>query len=92
MKQNLILRASSVNYLGVFVDNQLIWTRKINQIALILFKYSGIIYKLRDYVDSETLLVLHYSLGYSYIQYGITIWGPAANRFYTRLKLDKIIY
>ena len=67
INQNLILRVSSVKYLDVFVDIELTWTSQINQVVLKLTKYIGIIYKLRNYVDNKTLLMLYYSLGYSHI-------------------------
>ena len=73
INQNLISRTSSVKYFGVFIDDELTWTSEINQVALKLSKYNRIIYKLRNYVDSETLLMLNYNLGYSYIQFEITV-------------------
>ena len=73
INQNLISRTSSVKYFGVFIDDELTWTSEINQVALKLSKYNRIIYKLRNYVDSETLLMLNYNLAYSYIQFEITV-------------------
>ena len=43
------------------------------------------IHKLHNYVDSKTMLMLYHILGYSYIQYGITVLGTAA-----KLLLHKI--
>ena len=90
INQNLISRASSVKYSGVFIVDKLTWTSQINQVALKLSKCNGIIYKLRNYVDSETLLMLRYSLGYSCIQYEITVWDPAAKSLLLKIEVKQI--
>ena len=64
INQNLISRVSSVKYLNIFIENELMWIIQTNQVALKLSKCNGIIYKPRNYVDSETLLTLYHSLGY----------------------------
>ena len=84
INQNLISSASSVKYSSVFTADELTWTSQINQVALKLSKCNGIIYKLRNYVDSQTLLMLYYSLGYSYIQYGITVMGYSGKIAFTK--------
>ena len=42
-----------------------------------LARFSGVFYRLRNYVNKETLCMLYYSLVYSRIQYGIIVWGTA---------------
>ena len=73
---SVISRVSFVKYLQVYVlmINKLSRSSHINQVARKLSKCNGIIYKLRKYVNREALLVLYYSLGYSHLQYGITVW------------------
>ena len=39
----------------------------------------AIIFRLRDFVDTEKLKFLYYSLIYSHVQYGIILWGKAIN-------------
>ena len=71
--QDLISRVSSVKYLGVFIDDELLWTSHTNQVALYLFNCNRIICELRNYVNRETLPLLYYSLEYFHIQHGITL-------------------
>ena len=40
---------------------------------------SEAIFRLRDFVDTEKLKFLYYSLIYSHVQYGIILWGKAIN-------------
>ena len=35
----------------------------------------GIFYKVRHLMSLETLKILYYSLFYSFVSYGITVWG-----------------
>ena len=77
IKQNIIERATSVKYLGVYLDEKMTWSNHIQQLSLQLAKTFGIFYRLREYVTRETLCMLYCSLVYSRVQYGISIWGTA---------------
>ena len=74
INQNIIERATSVKYLGVYLDEKMTWSNHVQQLLLQLAKTSGIFYRLREYVTRETLCMLYYSLVYSRVQYGISIW------------------
>ena len=61
----------------MLIDDGLNWDPHIKQLSLQLSKSSAIIYRLRNFVDTETLKLLYYSLIYSRVQYGIILWGTA---------------
>jgi len=48
-------------------------------------RYSGVLYRLRNFVEKSTLFMLYYSLIQSRLQYGITLWGNA-----TKMNLQEI--
>ena len=73
LQQNVINRVRNVNYLGVLIDDGLNWEPHIKQHSLQLSKSSAIIFLLRNFVDTETLKLLYYSLIYSRVQYGIIL-------------------
>ena len=83
LQQNVLNRVRNVKYLGMLIDDGLNWDPHIKQLSLQLSKSSAIIYRLRNFVDTETLKLLYYSLIYSLVQYGIILWGTA---IYTRQK------
>ena len=83
LQQNVLNRVRNVKYLGMLIDDRLNWDPHIKQLSLQLSKSSAIIYRLRNFVDSETLKLLYYCLIYSRVQYGIILWGTA---IYTRQK------
>ena len=60
-----------------------------NQVALNLSKCNGIIYKLHNYVNRKTLLMLCYNLGYSHVLHGITLWGTAAKSLLHRIQVEQ---
>ena len=69
------------------------WDPHIKQLSLQLSKSSAIIYRLRNFVDTETLKLLYYSLIYSRVQYGIILWGTAtySRQKETVLRLNNIV-
>ena len=72
-----INRAHTVKYLGLFIDDNLKCTSQINFLSTQLARCTGLFYRLRNFVSRETFCVLYYSLVYSRIQYGITVWATA---------------
>ena len=93
INQNIIERATSVKYLGVYIDEKMTWSNHMQQLSLQLAKTSGIFYRLREYVTRETLCMLYYSLVYSRVQDGISIWGTATkSRLYEiNVRLNNIV-
>ena len=79
LQQNVLNRVENVKYLGMLIDDGLNWDPHIKQLSLQLSKSSAIIYRLRNFVDTETLKLLYYSR----VQYGIILWGTAT---YSRQK------
>ena len=70
-----ITRVNYIKYLGVLVDATLSWKPHITELTKKLARTFGIFYKIRHYVSPDTLKLLYYSLFYSFISYGITVWG-----------------
>ena len=79
-------RCSSYKYLGLFFDKDLNWNTHVNYLCKKLSKTCGIISKLRHCIDIETLKIVYYSLGYSYLRYGNIVWGNAAESVLEPLK------
>jgi len=55
-----ILRTENVKYLGLYLDDQLKWTRQVKYLTLQLARYSGIFYKIRKLVPLNVLRRLCY--------------------------------
>ena len=70
-------------FLGVTIDEKLKFNSHINDISKKISQNSGILYKLRHYVDISTLRSIYYSFIDCYINYCPLIFG---NSFDTHLK------
>ena len=70
-----LIRASSVKCLGLHIDEHLNWSVHLKHLSNQLARYSGIFYRLRDFVNVETLCMLYYTFIYSRLQYGIIVWA-----------------
>ena len=70
----VINRVQYIKYLGILVDATLSWKPQIIELSKKLARTTGIFYKIRHHVSSETLKLLYCSLFYSFLSYGIPTW------------------
>ena len=78
-----IERTPYVKYLGVTIDENLTWDIHINEICTKLKSLFHIFYNIRDYLSIDNIKTIYYTLIYSRIKYGITLYGQAGS---TKLK------
>ena len=78
-------RKDFVKFLGILIDCNLKWKHHIDFISLKISKTSGILARLRHFVPTETLLMIHRSLIMPYLSYGICVWGRAAKSYISKL-------
>jgi len=81
-----IKRVHSTRFLGVIIDDKLIWDEHIKYISNKLAKSIGILTKVRHFLPSKTLVTLYYTLIYPYITYCHLVWGKASHA-----QLNKLI-
>ena len=84
-----IAQANEVKFLGVIVDDHLSWRSHIDSIVLKLSKLIGILYKLKNSLTTQSLLLLYYSLAYPHLQYCIAIWGSAPSYLLNKIILKQ---
>ena len=78
LQNTLLVRKNAVKYLGVTIDDKLTWKIHLQNLSAQLSRFCGVLYRLRHLVPSKILTLLYYSLVYSRLQYGITVWGTAS--------------
>ena len=64
-----------VKYLGILIDSQLTFKHHIANIVKKVSRVTGLMYKIRNFVDNKTLKMIYYSLIYPHLLYAIPIWG-----------------
>ena len=72
---NLITRVYSTKYLRMHLDHKLNWDTHISKLGSKLSCYSGTIYRIREYLSTNELKMMYFSLVYSHLQYAIGAWG-----------------
>ena len=70
-------------FLGIFIDECLTWNEHIAQVTKKIIRASGIIAKIRYFINRNTLKLVYYALVYPYLTYGNLIWG---NTYKTRVQ------
>ena len=74
----LIGRGKHTQFLGVIIDEKLIWTYHISYIKNKISKGFGIILRARKFFTKSTLLKLYNSFVVPYLIYCVDIWGNAS--------------
>ena len=70
-------RCSSFNFLGVIIDEKLIFKEHITMVQSKISKTQGIIFKL-NFLPENILKLLYFSLVYPYLIYCIHVWGSSS--------------
>ena len=82
-----VCRKPNVTFLGLEIDDSLKFNMHISKISRKISQNSGILYKLRDVVDSKTLRCLYLSFIESYMNYCPIIFGNAFNCHLNQLEV-----
>ena len=72
---NKIEYTNNTKLLGVIIDRKLNWVDHIIYINNKIAKSIGILYKIRHFLDKQTLKNLYFTFVYPYLIYCIEIWG-----------------
>ena len=78
IKSTQLEQCDSYKYLGIYIDKDLSWRTHVQYVTKKVLKACGAIAKLRHCVCVDTLKNVFYSLVYSYIRYGLMIWGHSS--------------
>lgn len=95
---NIVLKeVNEFKFLGVILDNKLKWKSHIETIQTKVSLLTGVMYKIRSYLNENSLRQLYFTLIYPYFYYCSAIWGGAYKTyadslFVTQKKLLRIMY
>ena len=67
--------SDSCSYLGVLIDNKLVFRNHIDRVVSKISKNTGILYKIRDFLPREARLSYYYSFILPYLTYNVLVWG-----------------
>ena len=69
------------------MDDRLTWKYHLFELRKKLNKSIGIIYKMSKLSTYRVLTTLYYSLFYSHLSYGISVWGNADDKFIEKIRI-----
>ena len=76
----------SIKYLGINVDNQLLFGDHIKQLRTIVSRAVGIMTKIRHFTPLRILKQIYFAFIHSHLTYGIIVWGATFPSYLTPLK------
>ena len=78
INKNNIKQVDKFKYLGLYLDNKLSWQDHVQNLNTKLAKFTGVIYKMRNFTPRKILMMLYNGLVGSYLRYGIRAWGSCS--------------
>lgn len=81
--------SDSVKYLGIHFDSDLSWNSHLTKICSKLRSVSCLLYNIKTFMPLGLRKRVAYSLAYSHLRYGITLFGSCSNLWQT--KIDNIL-
>ena len=78
----VLQRVEDSKFLGIVIDQLLTWKNHIDYITKKILRITGLLCRIRFYVNQTHLKMLYNSLIYPYLHYGNIVW---ANNYPTRL-------
>lgn len=85
IKENILTEVKSTKFLGITVENHLLWQPHIKTIKNKIAKHCGIMHLIRNLLDTKSLLLIYYSLIYSSLIYCMTVWSGASKESLNQL-------
>ena len=67
--ENAVNRVKCVKFLGLHIDDHLIWDHHVNHVVKVLSKYASILFKLKSQLNETSLLLIYNALVYPNITY-----------------------
>ena len=71
------MEKNNIKYLGVIINSRLNWKKHISTVSKKISRCIGIMCKLRQFMNTDVLKNIYYSLLYSHLVYSIQVWGSA---------------
>ena len=78
-----IKRQSSIKFLGILLDGNLLWKVHLKLTENVIVKNIGLMYRAKTNLNKDSLLALYFSYIHSYINYANLVWG-STHRTYLR--------
>ena len=76
--EHIIERTKTYKYLGLIVDEKFSWADHINEVCWKLSQAAGVIFKVRNLLSHDALMLIYHSLVGQKLRYGLICWATAS--------------
>ena len=87
INNNKIKQVNFFKYLGVKIDERLLWNEHIKSVESKISQACGATARLRHFVDQRCLRTLYFGHAYSHLQYSLLAWGCTLKKRLNRLNV-----
>ena len=74
VNKKIIEHVGHFNYLGVTLDENIMWTPHLDKVSIKISRVTGLLRKLQHIFPKHFLITIYNSLIHSYLIYGILVW------------------
>ena len=78
MQNSALTCVTTTKFLGVIIDHKFKWNDHITYVKSKISKSIGILYRIRRFLDMNTLIQMYHSFVFPYLIYCVEIWGNAS--------------
>jgi len=89
VKQTNVVETTVMKCLGLILQNDLKWDAHIQSIVKRCFSIISMIFKIRQYFDTKSLITITNALVISILQYMIVVWSETTNK--NLKKAEKVV-
>ena len=82
-----VRRVKIVKYLGMMVDDKLVWDQHVDYISSKITRNIGILKRIRRFISQESLLLLYHTLIEPYFRYCSIVWGQCGETLKDKLQI-----
>lgn len=88
LKENIIKRVNTAKFLGLIIDESLLWEEHIKHVARKISPIIGVLHRLKNIIADSAKKSIYFGLIHSHLQYLNVIWGTATE---SRLRSLKVL-
>ena len=82
-------RGPSIKFFGILLDENLSWKEHLKMMENEIAKNVGLIYKVKPFLNKDSLLALYFSYIHSYINYANLVWGSTHRTYLRKINSKK---
>lgn len=85
--ENTLNRVEYTKFLGVYIDENINWSKQISFVTNKLSRMCGILFRVRNCLTTESLTSIYYTLCYPHLTYCVAVWACTWQSFIKKITI-----